>query len=145
MVHSWGQHEEEVVQHHGLVIQVELDGLVVEFNVGDLRDDVFEMRLPPCLSGMGHHGQNGVVILFILIIKEDQLSPQMRVLSGTENLIKGVREKVIVVPWIAAVLRPALIFKSKLYIILLHSSCTALRNIEELDYLPKQERRGKKF
>ena len=43
----------------------------------DLGDDVLELALTPCLCGVGHDGEDGVVVLFILVVQEDQLWPQV--------------------------------------------------------------------
>ena len=47
MVHAWSENEEEVVEEERLVIEVELQCSVVEFNVRDLCNDVLEVRLLP--------------------------------------------------------------------------------------------------
>ena len=36
MIQPWCQHNQEIVEQHWLVVQVELDGLVVQLNVGNL-------------------------------------------------------------------------------------------------------------
>ena len=92
MIHSRCQDKQQVVQHHRLVIQIELDRLVVQFNVGHFCDDVFEVRLAPGLCGVGHHGQGGVVILFIFVVKEDQFGPQMGLFGGTKNLQDEIKK-----------------------------------------------------
>ena len=86
VVQPWCEYQKEVVQHHGLVVQVELDGLVIEFDVGHFGDDVLEVRLPPSLGGVGHHGQDSVVILLVLVVQEHKLSPQMSLLRSSKNL-----------------------------------------------------------
>ena len=86
VVHSWRQNDEKVVQHHRLVVQVELDSLVVQLDVGHLGDDVLEVGLAPSLGGVSHHGQGGVVVLLVLVVQEDQLCPQMGLFSSTKNL-----------------------------------------------------------
>ena len=35
---------------------------------------------------MGHHRQHSVVVLLVLVVEEDQLRPEVGLLSGTENL-----------------------------------------------------------
>ncbi len=88
MVHSRRQNEQQIVQHHRLVIQVELDGLVVEFDVGHLGDDVLEVRLAPRLCRVSHHGQRGVVVFLVFVVQEDQLGPEVGLFSSSKNLIK---------------------------------------------------------
>lgn len=56
VIHPWSQDKQQVVQHHWLVVQVELDGLVVQLNVGYFGDDVLEVGLSPRLGGVTHHG-----------------------------------------------------------------------------------------
>lgn len=38
-------------------------------------NNVFELSLPPGIRWVIHHGDDSIVILFILVIEEDQLSP----------------------------------------------------------------------
>ena len=93
VVHAGREDEEEVVQHHGLVVQVELDGLVVQLDVGHLGDDVLEVGLAPGLCGVGHHGQHGVVVLLVLVVQEHQLGPQVSLFGGAENLERNEKIK----------------------------------------------------
>ena len=86
VVHSRGENEQKIVQHHRLVVKVELDGLVIQLDVGHLRDDVFEVGLAPGLRGVCHHGQGGIVVLFILVVQEDQFGPQVGLFSSAKNL-----------------------------------------------------------
>jgi hypothetical protein len=95
VVHSRRQDEQEVVQHHRLVVKVELDGLVVELDVGHLRDDVLEVGLAPRLRGVCHHGERRVVVLLVLVVQEDQLCPQVGLFSSTKNLKVGGRYRKI--------------------------------------------------
>ena len=37
VIHAWSEDQEKVIQQQRLVVQVELDGLVVDLNVGDLQ------------------------------------------------------------------------------------------------------------
>ena len=39
VVHAGDQHRQQVVEHHGLVVQVELDRLVIQLNVGNLQSN----------------------------------------------------------------------------------------------------------
>ena len=50
------------------MVEVELESLVVELDVGHLCHDVLQVALLPGLSGMGHHRQNGVVVLLVLVV-----------------------------------------------------------------------------
>ena len=86
VIESWRQDDQQIVDEQRLVVEVELQGLVVELNVGDLCDDVLEMTLLPGLRGVGHHREHGVVVLLVLVVEEDQLGPEVGLLSCTENL-----------------------------------------------------------
>ena len=55
------------------MVQVECECPVVELDVCDLCDDLFEEALLPGFGGVGHHCEHGVVILFVLVVEEDQL------------------------------------------------------------------------
>jgi len=88
VIHPRRKHDKKIVQHHRLVVKVKLDGLVVQFDVGHLCDDVFEVRLAPGLRGVRHHGQGSVVVLLVLVVQEDQLSPKMGLFSSTKNLLE---------------------------------------------------------
>ncbi len=90
VVHPRRQNEQQIVQHHRLVIQVELDGLVVQFDVGHLGDDVLEVRLAPRLCRVSHHGQCGVVVFLVFVVQEDQLGPEVGLFSSSKNLIKNI-------------------------------------------------------
>jgi len=52
----------------------------------NLCNNVFEVPLAPRLGRMCHHGNNGVVILFVLVVKEHQLRPQMGLLGCPQHL-----------------------------------------------------------
>lgn len=47
-----------------------------------LGDDVLELTLFPGVCGMAHHGDNGVIKLFILVVQENQLCPQVSLLCS---------------------------------------------------------------
>ena len=93
VVQARREHQQEVVDQEGLVVQVELQRAVVELNVGHLCDDLFEEALPPGLGGVGDHGQDGVVVLLVLVIEEDQLGPQVCLLCCTQDLGGGGRRE----------------------------------------------------
>ena len=86
MVHPRDEDQQKIVQQQRLVVQVELDGAVVELNVGHFGDNVLEMALTPRLSGVLDHRHDGVVILLILVIQEDQLVPQVRLFRCPKDL-----------------------------------------------------------
>ena len=83
VVKPWREDHQQVVEEQRLEVQVELYGFVVELNVGDLGDNVLELALPPRLCGMGHHGEDGVVILLVLVVQEHKLWPQVSLLGCT--------------------------------------------------------------
>ena len=49
-------------------------------------NNVFEKPFFPSICWMRHHCENGVVILLVFIVKENQLCPQMRLLCCPEDL-----------------------------------------------------------
>lgn len=51
-----------------------------------LGDDVLKLSLFPGICGMAHHGDDGVVKLFILVIEENKLRPQVSLLCGPQDL-----------------------------------------------------------
>ena len=73
VVQSRCEHEKEVVDETGMVVQVELEGLVVKLSVGGFGDNVLEDILLPGLCRVGHHGLDCVVKFLIFVIEEDQL------------------------------------------------------------------------
>lgn len=77
---------QEVVDEQRLVVEVELQGLVVELDVRHLGDHLLEETLLPRLRGVCHHGEGGVIILLVLVVEEDKLRPQMCLLSSSQNL-----------------------------------------------------------
>lgn len=51
-----------------------------------LGDDVFEQALLPGIGRMVHHGDDGVVVLLVLVVEEHQLGPEVGLLRCPENL-----------------------------------------------------------
>lgn len=51
-----------------------------------LGDDVFELALLPGVCGVVHHGDDGIVVLLVLVVEEHKLSPQVSLLRCPENL-----------------------------------------------------------
>lgn len=52
----------------------------------NLCDDVLVLALPPCISGMSHHGHHCVVVFLVLVIQEHQFGPEMGLFRGPEYL-----------------------------------------------------------
>merc|ERR1719320_2227196 len=86
VVKPGGEDQQQVVQEHRLVVQVELDSSVVHLYVGNLSNDVLKMPLPPSLCRVRHHGKHCVVVLLVLVVQEDQLSPEVRLLCSSQHL-----------------------------------------------------------
>ena len=86
VIEARSEHNQEVINEQGLVVEVELEGLVVELDVGHLCDDVFELALLPRLRRVGHHREDSIVVLLVLVIEEDELRPEMGLLGCTKNL-----------------------------------------------------------
>ena len=93
VVEAWRKDGQQVVDEEGLVVEVKLEGSVVQLNVSNFGNNVLEVGLLPGFSGMGHHGQDSVVILFILVVQEHQLRPEMGLFCSTQYLREGRREK----------------------------------------------------
>lgn len=53
-----------------------------------LGDDIFELPFLPCIGGMIHHGDYGIIIFFILVIQEHQLCPKMSLFCSSQHLHK---------------------------------------------------------
>lgn len=51
-----------------------------------LGDNVFELALLPGVGRVVHHGDDGVVVLLVLVIEEHQLRPQVGLFCCPENL-----------------------------------------------------------
>lgn len=75
MIHARSEYYKEVVDQHRSEVQVELQRLVVQFNIGHFTDDILEQGLFPCHSGVGHHGLNSIVILFIFLVQKHKFRP----------------------------------------------------------------------
>ena len=58
-----------------------------------LCDDILEVALPPGVGGVGHHGDDGVVKLLVLVVEEYKLRPQVSLLSCTQDLSFQADEK----------------------------------------------------
>lgn len=55
---------------------------------------VLELSFLPCICRMVHHCNYCIVVLFIFVVKEDQLTPEVRLLCSPKHLKKG-KTKVI--------------------------------------------------
>ena len=73
------------------MVEEELECFVVELNVGNFGDDFLEETLSPGLRGVGHHRQGRVIIFLVLVIKEDQLRPEVGLLCSSQHLYTGQR------------------------------------------------------
>lgn len=52
-----------------------------------LGDNVFELALLPCIRWVAHHSDDGVIVLFVLVVEEDQLCPKVGLFCCSENLM----------------------------------------------------------
>lgn len=52
-----------------------------------LGNNVFELALLPGIRWVVHHGDDGVVVLLVLVIEEHQLPPEVGLLRCPENLL----------------------------------------------------------
>ena len=67
----------KIVEQQWLVVKVELEGTLVQLDVGNLCDDLFELALLLRLCGVSHHCDHCISLLFIFVIQEYQLWPQV--------------------------------------------------------------------
>lgn len=58
-----------------------------------LGDDVFELALLPGVGRVVHHGDDGIVILLVLVIEEHELCPEVGLLCCPENLMPSHTHK----------------------------------------------------
>ena len=77
---------QEVGKQGRMLLDVELDGTVVNFQVGNLDADLLELLVVPGVLGTLDNGQGGVVELVVVVVAEDQLGPQVCFLAGTDHL-----------------------------------------------------------
>ena len=58
-----------------------------------LGNDILELALFPGVGGVAHHGDDGVVVLLVLVVQEHQLCPQVGLLSRPQYLKQAERRK----------------------------------------------------
>jgi len=87
MIHAWRQHQQKVVEKKRLVVQVELQRAVVDLDVCDLRDHVLEVALFPRVRRVVHHRNDGIVVLFVFVVEEHKLRPQVGLIGRTQDLL----------------------------------------------------------
>ena len=71
MIHPGGEDNKKIVKQEGLVVEVELKCFVVKLDICNLGDDVFKLCFLPGYSWMCDHRENGVVVFFIFLVKEN--------------------------------------------------------------------------
>ena len=86
MVDAGGEGGEEVVDEEGCFLDVELHGLVVKVEVGNLGDDVLELHMLPGIGGVVDHGEGSVVVLVVVDVQEGELGPLLIGLTGADDL-----------------------------------------------------------
>ncbi|GJC99267.1 hypothetical protein ColKHC_08093 [Colletotrichum higginsianum] len=77
---------EQVRKQRGVLLEVEVDGAVVDLQVGNLDDNLLELLVLPRVLGALNDRQGGVVKLIVVVVAEHQLGPEVRLLAGTDNL-----------------------------------------------------------
>ena len=77
--------EQQVVEQQRVLLQVEVDGAVVDLSVGHLHDDLLEQRVLPRLGRVVDHHVDGVVVLVVVRVQEDRLVPVQVLLAGGEQ------------------------------------------------------------
>ena len=60
--------------------------LVVNLDVGHLDDNLLELVVLPCVRRALHHRKRGVVELVVVNVQEDELGPEMSLLSRANDL-----------------------------------------------------------
>jgi len=86
VIHARRQYQQKVVEQQWLVVEVELQGAVVDLNVSHLRDDVLEVTLLPRVRRVVHHRYDRVVVLLVFVVQEYKLRPQVRLVGGAQHL-----------------------------------------------------------
>lgn len=77
---------QQVGDQRWLFLQIEVQGAVVDLQVGHLDDGLLEALMLPRVRRPLHHGQRGIVILVVVGVQEDELRPQMRFLARCDEL-----------------------------------------------------------
>ncbi|CAI6082879.1 unnamed protein product [Clonostachys chloroleuca] len=77
---------QEVGQQRRMLLDVKLDGTVVDFEIGNLDNDLLELGVIPGVLGAFNDGQSGVIKLIIVIVAENELGPKVCLLAGTDHL-----------------------------------------------------------
>ncbi|PNY29194.1 Uncharacterized protein TCAP_00893 [Tolypocladium capitatum] len=80
------QSSEQVRQQGGVLLDVELDGSVVDLEVGNLDHNLLELLVLPRVLGSLDDGERSIVKLVIVAVAEDQLRPQVGFLAGADHL-----------------------------------------------------------
>ena len=66
------QDEKKIVDKQGLVVEIELEGAIVDLDVGHFGDYVLELGFLPSVGRMRYHCHDSIVVLFVFVIEEDQ-------------------------------------------------------------------------
>jgi hypothetical protein len=69
-----------------LLLEVEVEGLVVDLQVGDLDNGLLEGVVLPSVGSTLHHGKSSVVELIVVSVKEDKLGPKVSFLASLQDL-----------------------------------------------------------
>mmetsp|Transcript_9511 Transcript_9511/g.23660 ORF Transcript_9511/g.23660 Transcript_9511/m.23660 type:complete len:355 (-) Transcript_9511:2555-3619(-) len=85
VVDAGREDRQQVAQHHGVLLQVEADGLIKEVGVRDLHGDVLERDVLPGLGRVVHHHRRRVVVLVILNVEEGQRLPVHLLLANADE------------------------------------------------------------
>ncbi|GKT40436.1 uncharacterized protein ColSpa_00617 [Colletotrichum spaethianum] len=77
---------EQVRKQGRVLLKVEVDGAVVDLQVGDLDNNLLELLVLPGVLGALNDRQSGVIKLIVVVVAENQLGPEVRLLAGTDDL-----------------------------------------------------------
>mmetsp|Transcript_17866 Transcript_17866/g.38286 ORF Transcript_17866/g.38286 Transcript_17866/m.38286 type:complete len:295 (+) Transcript_17866:991-1875(+) len=77
---------EEGVELHGVLLEVELDGPVIDLVVGDLLQDHLELIVGVRDSTVRHHGVGSGIELVVVHVEEHSLLPEVMSFAGLDEL-----------------------------------------------------------
>lgn len=86
MVDTGREDAQEVVEQERLLLEVEVESLVVDLDVGDLDDDLLELIVLPRVGGSLHHREGSVVEFVVVDVEENELRPEVRLLRSPQDL-----------------------------------------------------------
>ncbi|KAI6757104.1 hypothetical protein HG531_002929 [Fusarium graminearum] len=77
---------EEVSEERRMLLNVELDSTVVDFQVGHLDHNLLELLVVPRVLGSLNDGKSSVVKFIIMVVAENKLGPKVSLFAGLDHL-----------------------------------------------------------